>query len=240
MNQGGAPQQWSQQEQQAFDVMGGMPQEDLSNFLDFDNIDEMDFALQDFSSVNPPAHDMQLQDAQHLQPHHLHTQQRSQAPDNHIQMTDAPDFSGLDLDDFSQLQPMPNQLPEFQQQQQLQQQDVNQMMGTPSAMDFAHQSQQFQRDPNQYSMPVQNFQTHYSVPPTPNSTDVFPGSAHFPPQNGHQLMYPGHQLHPGKHDTVRPTRQQCIHTMLMVQVRWECSHLLSHHRYLEDNSPWIF
>jgi len=209
MNPTGDHHQWPQHEQQQFDVMGGIPQEDLSTFLDFDSIDNMDFALQDFNNNNPPPQDLQLQNGQNPQQQQLHPQQQPQAHDNHIHMTDAPDFSNLDLDDFSQLQPMPD----FHQQQH---QDARQMMGTPSAIDFAQQAQQYQHDPNQYAMPVQNFHPHYSVPPTPNSTDVFPGSAHFPPQNGQQVMFPGHQFHPGKHDTVRYDSYQCINTMLMV------------------------
>jgi hypothetical protein len=177
MNQTGNPQwhqEQQQQQQQHYDVMNtDLGQEELTNFLD------MDFGFSDFDNSVPLQNlslpDAATQHAQHNHPQHGMNQLR----------TDAPDFSNLDLDAaFTQMQSGPGgHMADFQQQQQ------QQMMGTPNPLDFGGQSQ-FQPVPNDYQvMQLPNYQQHFSVPPTPNSTDVFPGSAHFAPQQGQQSMY---------------------------------------------------
>jgi len=174
MNQTGNAQWHQEQQQQQYDVMNtDLAQEELTNFLD------MDFGFSDFDN-NMPLQNLALPDAAAQQVQHNHMQHGMNQLRN-----DAPDFSNLELDAaFGQMQSGQGHMADFQQQQQQQQ-----MMGTPNPMDFGGQSQ-FQQVPNDYQvMQLPNYQQHFSVPPTPNSTDVFPGSAHFAPQQGQQSMY---------------------------------------------------
>jgi len=173
MNQTGNPQWHQEQQQQQYDVMNtDLGQEELTNFLD------MDFGFSDFDN-NMPLQNLALPDAAAQQVQHNHMQHGMNQLRN-----DAPDFSNLELDAaFGQMQPGQGHMADFQQQQQ------QQMMGTPNPMDFGGQSQ-FQQVPNDYQvMQLPNYQQHFSVPPTPNSTDVFPGSAHFAAQQGQQSMH---------------------------------------------------
>jgi len=190
MNQTGNPQWHQEQQQQPYDVMStDLGQEELTNFLD------MDFGFSDFDN-SMPLQNLALPDAAAQQGQHNHMQHGMNGM-NQLR-TDAPDFANLELDAaFNQMQSGPGHMADFQQQQQ------QQMMGTPNPMDFGGQSQ-FQQVPNDYQvMQLPNYQQHFSVPPTPNSTDVFPGSAHFAPQQGQQSMYSnGNHYQNGKNEAV--------------------------------------
>lgn len=188
MNQG-PEQAWPQQDQQ-YDVMA-MPQEDLSTYLDLDN---MDFGFPAFDNntiplqngtVNPHQHQDQQQQ-QHVQQHDLNAH-----------MVDATDFSNINMDHYGQLPPAPASVAELQHHQE------QQAMGTPNPMNYTPQTQ-FQQTPSHFqNMPIQNYTPQFNVPPTPNSTEVFPGSAHFQAQMGQQGVYQGGpQFHQNKHDAV--------------------------------------
>lgn len=184
MNQTGE-QAWPQQDQQ-YDVMA-MPQEDLSTYLDLDN---MDFAFPTFDNSTIPLQDGNIHPHQH-QDQQGHGQQHGlNAP-----MVDATDFANIDMDHYGQVSAP---VADFQHHQK------QQAMSTPNSMNYPNQAQ-FQQTPNHFqTMPMQSYTPQFNVPPTPNSTEVFPGSAHFQAQMGQQGVYQGvHQFHQNKHDAVR-------------------------------------
>ena len=133
-----------------------LPDEDFSNFIDLDNID-LNFPMFDNNG-------MEMQDGQQMAP------QNQNAP--------LPESStNFNLDQYGDLSRMGSATGDYSSGLQSQQ-------GGSNGIDFGAQSSYPQANGSMQSTPVQSYPTHFNVPPTPNSAQMYPANMRY----AHQQM----------------------------------------------------